>query len=56
MGMLVEPNDWEIHASMASGIMADMRLIPPYIRAFYDDMYLLLPNDALSPTALSAHG
>lgn len=46
---------WEIHASIASGIMADMRLMPPYVRSFYDDMYLLLPDNAPSPTAVSAH-
>ena len=32
-GMLVDRNDWEMYASMASGMMADLRLVPPYVRA-----------------------
>ncbi len=55
-GMLVDRNDWEMYASMASGMMADMRLIPPYVRPFYDDMYLLLPDDAPSPSEGAPHG
>ena len=55
-GMLVERNDWEMYASMASGMMADMRQIPPYVRTFYDDMYLLLPDDAPSPAGSAPHG
>lgn len=55
-GMLVERNDWEMYAGMASGMMADMRLVPPYIRAFYDGMYRLLPDDAPSPAQSAPHG
>jgi|SRR5579883_2222189 hypothetical protein len=55
-GMLVDRNDWEMYASMASGMMADLRLVPPYVRVFYSDMYRLLPDDAPSPIALAAHG
>ncbi len=55
-GMLVDRNDWEMYAGLASGMMADMRLIPPYVRPFYEGMYLLLPDDAPSPAALAAHG
>jgi hypothetical protein len=40
---------------MASGMMADLRLVPPYVRHFYDGMYLLLPDDAPSPAALAPH-
>ncbi len=54
-GMLVERNDWEMYAGLASGMMADMRLIPPYVRPLYDGMYLLLPDDAPSPAALAPH-
>jgi hypothetical protein len=35
--------------------MADLRLAPPYVRAFYADMYLLLPDDAPSPAAVAPH-
>jgi hypothetical protein len=55
-GMLVERNDWEMYAGLASGMMADMRLIPPYVRSFYDGMYALLPDDAPSPAATAPHG
>ena len=55
-GMLVDRNDWEMYASMASGMMADLRLVPPYVRAFYSEMYRLLPDDAPSPAASAPHG
>ncbi len=55
-GMLVERNDWEMYAGMASGMMADLRLVPPYVRAFYAGMYRLLPDDAPSPAAAAPHG
>lgn len=55
-GMLVERNDWEMYAGMASGMMADLRLVPPYIRRFYLSMYNLLPDDAPSPAATAPHG
>jgi len=54
-GMLVERNDWEMYAGLASGMMADMRLIPPYVRPLYDGMYLLLPDDAPAPAARVPH-
>jgi hypothetical protein len=54
-GMLVDRNDWEMYAGLASGMMADMRLIPPYVRPFYEGMYLLLPDDAPSPAAVAPH-
>src|SRR3954452_6934241 len=34
-GMLVERNDWEMFAGLASGVMGDMRLLPPYVRRLY---------------------
>ncbi len=55
-GMLVERNDWEMYAGLASGMMADLRLVPPYVRTFYDGMYALLPDDAPSPAATAPHG
>ena len=54
-GMLVDRNDWEMYAGLASGMMADLRLVPPYVRAFYEGMYLLLPDDAPSPAAQAPH-
>ncbi len=54
-GMLVERNDWEMYAGLASGMMADIRLVPPYVRRFYEGMYLLLPDDAPSPVAMARH-
>lgn len=55
-GMLVERNDWEMHAGLASGMMADLRLVPPYMRVFYDGLFMLLPDDAPSPAELARHG
>lgn len=55
-GMLVERNDWEMYAGLASGMMADMRLIPPYVRPLFISMYALLPEDAPSPAAQAQHG
>ena len=54
-GMLVDRNDWEMYAGMASGMMADLRLVPPYVRRFYEGMYILLPDDAPSPAARARH-
>lgn len=54
-GMLVDRNDWEMYAGMASGMMADLRLVPPYIREFYAEMYELLPDDTPSPASLARH-
>jgi hypothetical protein len=55
-GMLVERNDWEMYAGLASGMMADLRLAPPYVRAFYEGMYRLLPDSAPSPAQSAPHG
>jgi hypothetical protein len=54
-GMLAEGNDWEMYAGLASGCMADLRLLPPYVRPFYADLLVLLPPDAPSPLAGAAH-
>jgi hypothetical protein len=39
-GMLVEENDWEMFAGLASGVMGDMRLLPPYVRRFYAGLFI----------------
>ena len=54
-GMLAEGNDWEMYAGLASGCMADIRLLPPYVRPFYADLFLLLPPEAPSPLAGAPH-
>jgi hypothetical protein len=38
-GMLVERNDWEMFAGLASGTMGDLRLLPPYVRDFYVGLF-----------------
>lgn len=38
-GMLVERNDWEMFAGLASGTMGDMRLLPPYVRRLYAGLF-----------------
>ena len=38
-GLLVDDNDWEMFAGLASGIMGDMRLLPPYLRPFYRGLF-----------------
>ena len=39
-GMLVEENDWEMFAGLASGVMGDMRLLPPYVRRFFAGLFV----------------
>lgn len=39
-GMLVEGNDWEMFAGLASGVMGDMRLLPPYVRRFFAGLFV----------------
>jgi hypothetical protein len=39
-GMLVEENDWEMFAGLASGVMGDMRLLPPYVRRLYAGLFV----------------
>ena len=38
--MLVEENDWEMFAGLASGVMGDMRLLPPYVRRLYAGLFV----------------
>jgi hypothetical protein len=38
-GMLVERNDWEMFAGLASGTMGDMSKLPPYARKLYAGLF-----------------
>ncbi len=40
-GMLVDRNDWEMFAGLASGTMGDMSRLPPYVRKLYDGLFLM---------------
>jgi hypothetical protein len=50
-----EWNDWEMFAGLASGCMADIRFLPPYLRRFYADLFEELPPDAPSPESRAPH-
>lgn len=39
-GMLVDENDWEMFAGLTSGVMGDMRLLPPYVRRFFAGLFV----------------
>lgn len=39
-GMLVDRNDHEMFAGLASGTMGDMSQLPPYVRAFYRGLFV----------------
>jgi hypothetical protein len=54
-GMLVERNDWEMYAGLASGCMADIRLLPPYVSSYYEGLFRRLGPDAAEPVALAPH-
>ncbi len=38
-GMLVDRNDWEMFAGLASGTMGDMRKLPAYVRVLYEGLF-----------------
>jgi hypothetical protein len=44
-GMLVERNDWEMFAGLASGTMGDMSKLPPYVRRLYQGLFIM-PQDS----------
>ena len=50
-----EWNDWEMFAGLASGCLADVRLLPPYLRRFYEGLFDTLPDEAPSPEELAPH-
>ncbi|HLG69439.1 MAG TPA: hypothetical protein VK009_03340 [Chloroflexota bacterium] len=54
-GMLVDRNDWEMYAGLASGCMADIRLLPPYVAAYYEGLFRRLPDAAPEPVELAPH-
>lgn len=40
MGQLVnQGNDWECYAGLASAVMGDLSLLPPYARRFYAELF-----------------
>ncbi len=44
-GMLVDRNDWEMFAGLASGTMGDMRKLPSYMRRLYDGLFVMPPGE-----------
>ena len=50
-----EWNDWEMFAGLASGCMADIRRLPPYLRPFYSDLFAELPPGAPTPEERAPH-
>lgn len=45
-GMLVDRNDWEMFAGLASGTMGDTSLMPPYLRRFYRGLFEMAEDDS----------
>ncbi len=40
MGQLVnQGNDWECYAGLASAVMGDLALLPPYVARFYEELF-----------------
>jgi hypothetical protein len=54
-GPRAEWNDWEMFAGLASGCMADVRLLPPYLRRFYEGVFYELSPEAPSPEDIAPH-
>jgi len=54
-GFLQDRNDWEMFAGMASGCMADLRRLPPYLRPYFDGLFRLLPPEYASPESSAPH-
>jgi hypothetical protein len=50
-----EWNDWEMFAGLASGCMADVRLLPPYVRRYYLRLFEELPPGAPRPESRAPH-
>jgi hypothetical protein len=43
-GMLVDRNDWEMFAGLASGTMGDISKLPPYVRKLYEGLFEMPPE------------
>jgi hypothetical protein len=54
-GMLVDRNDWEMYAGLASGCMADIRLLPPYVASWYEGLFRRLPDGVPEPADHAPH-
>ncbi|HEX6511291.1 MAG TPA: hypothetical protein VF157_03265 [Chloroflexota bacterium] len=54
-GMLVERNDWEMYAGLASGCMADIRLLPPSVSRYFEGLFRRLPDGVPEPVELAPH-
>lgn len=54
-GMLVERNDWEMYAGLASGCMADIRLLPPYVAGYYEGLFRRLADGDPEPVDSAPH-
>jgi hypothetical protein len=55
-GFLRTRNDTEMYAGLASGAMADLRLMPPDLRRFYRTFLCELPPGAPAPVQGARHG
>jgi hypothetical protein len=55
-GFLHDGNDGEMFAGLASGCMADIRLLPPYLRPFFTGLFATLPASAPAPETEAPHG
>ena len=54
-GMLAEGNDWEMYAGLASGCMADVRLLPHYVASWYEGLFRRLPERGPEPVEVAPH-
>jgi hypothetical protein len=54
-GFLRDRNDAEMYAGLASGCMADTRLLPPYLRVFYGELFDRLPDGRPAPVSAAPH-
>lgn len=54
-GFLRDRNDAEMYAGLASGCMADTRLLPPYLRVFYAELFDQLLEGLPAPLSGAPH-
>jgi hypothetical protein len=55
-GFLKDGNDGEMYAGLASGCMADIRLLPPYLRPYFEGLFEILPAGSPPPELSAPHG